>query len=251
MTRPAMVRAVSEFLRRNAFKIGIVLFVFFMVVKKDFSFSINLSAPEPTSEEPIQRKGSAAPSEVKAEKSREILTQKSEATAQRSLFDFDFPRIGGGTNSMAPRAELASISTETRDAYITRFAHVAENEQAKFGIPASITLGCALLQSQAGARDMARQGHNHFALPCTDDWQATSGTYQGSCYRHYENAWTSFRDHSYYLTTGKFTPLTKNDPKDYKAWARDLERYGYSEERNFEDRLIQLIEQLKLHQYDQ
>ena len=55
-------------------------------------------------------------------------------------------------------------------AYIKRFAHVAESEQLKYKIPASITLANAMLQSQAGQQNLARVHHNHFGLLCTSDW---------------------------------------------------------------------------------
>ena len=40
----------------------------------------------------------------------------------------------------------------------------------KHKVPASVTLGQALLNSTAGTTDVARRGNNHFGISCGKDW---------------------------------------------------------------------------------
>ncbi len=98
---------------------------------------------------------------------------------------------------------------------------------------------------------MAQEGNNHFAIPCASDWSGSKGMYQGKCYRHYDNAWSSFRDHSTYLTSGRFPVLEKLDKQDFRAWAEGLEETGYSKSsRHLARSLIEVIENHQLYDLD-
>ena len=134
--------------------------------------------------------------------------------------------------------------------YLKRFARVAISERKKYEIPSSVILGSALLHSTAGTRNMAVTGNNHFGLRCGDQWSGQSGLYQGQCFRHYENAWASFRDHSE-LIANRYDDLMQLGTDDYKAWAEGLAQAGYSTEPGFARRLIDLIDRYQLHELDQ
>ena len=245
---------VRSYLSRHWFKFGMVLILVFILLKKDLSFQINLRSPvrmeKPTAQPPQPVK--------EQEETRERLTDNLDTPPAPSSPEtpppvdrFEFPSIGGETPKRPAAArELAQIDEAAQQAFLDRFTHVAEAEHRKYGIPASIVLANGMLLSQAGKRDLAVRGNNFFALPCTADWQGASGTYQGRCYRHYENAWTSFRDHSLYLTTGARSHLRQLPPDDYRAWAKALEKAGFGEESKLADQLIRIIETHALHTLD-
>jgi len=107
-----------------------------------------------------------------------------------------------------------------------------------------------MLQSFAGQRDMSLSGNNHFALPCVSGWKGESATYNDACYRHYENAWTSFRDHSLYVSTGPNKKLLALGSKDYKAWAKGLEKSKSFDIDNLAATLISIINEYDLTKYD-
>jgi flagellum-specific peptidoglycan hydrolase FlgJ len=125
------------------------------------------------------------------------------------------------------KTELPTLDKATKAAYLKRFAKVAIAEKEKYGIPASLILANALHQSFAGTRSAALQANNHFGLPCSENWAGTTATLDGACVRKYENAWSSFRDHSLLLSSGKFGQLKQFGNKDYKAWAKGLQKLGY------------------------
>lgn len=239
---------VVDYTKRHWFKIACMAFLVFIFIKKDFRFQINMKSP-------IQQESPRH--QHTAQQKKETLTENmavpvSHKTTTKTTFFDRIPFIGGGSSSQKSAAaqELANIDEATKEAYMKRYAHVAVQEQARFGIPASIVLASALLHSQADRRDLAKTGHNHFALRCTSDWSGRSDTYQGTCYRHYKTNWESFRDHSYFITSDAYSHLTELGKKDYKAWAKGLERAGFSEESNLAAHLIQIIEQYRLFDLD-
>ena len=239
------IRQVWPYLSRHWFKIGLIALLLFVLLRKDFSFSIRMGAPQPKPEQQLEATRTR----------RETLTDVSTAAPvaeKESLLDK--LNIFSGSGSTDEQLQLLKGLKQEDEAavqaFINRFVHVAQTEQEKYGIPASITLANGLLHSRAGQREAAREANNYFALPCTSDWQGPSATYGGQCLRQYDNAWTSFRDHSLYLTTGALSHLRENDKKDYRAWARGLEKAGYGNTPGLARQLEAVIDQYQLFQYD-
>lgn len=240
---------LKAYVKLNWFKLMIVVLVAFIFIRKDFSFSINLNSPLRMEQE--DKKPSSAPITKKEPLVTEKLPDKPVVRSQSSFFSrFELPFIGKGKSSTKKKKEIPEIGEAVYQNYIKRFAHVAVSEQKKFGIPASIILGNALIHSFAGNRDMALAGNNHFAIPCTTTWNGASETYNDACYRHYENAWSSFRDHSNYLCGEKFGSLRKLGAKDYKSWAKGLENLGYSDQDHLNKRLVEIIQKYELNTLD-
>jgi flagellum-specific peptidoglycan hydrolase FlgJ len=154
------------------------------------------------------------------------------------------------TEGMEAAQSLARVEASIRDAFINRFRRVALEEQEKFGIPASIILGNALLISQAGESEGVQKGLNFFGLPCTPDWQGEKGDIAGKCYRYYETAWMSFRDHSLYLTTGKYSGTRALKGKDFSAWALFLEKEGFAPVPNYSLQVLEVIQTYHLDRKD-
>lgn len=243
---------LTQFVRMHWFKISLVAFLLFLIFKKDFSFTINLNAPAPTettlppARKPVLQDPPAKRETFTEQTKQQIMTPAPES----SVMDrFDFSSIIGGTDRQLQH-DLYQVDPEIVAVYVQRFGRVARTEQKKFGIPASIILANALLNSQAGQNQAATKANNHFGLPCTPDWMGEKWESKDSCYRAYENAWTSFRDHSFYLTTGKFSTLRQLDKQDYKAWAKALEEKSYSKNKDLGKQLIEVIEKWKLYELD-
>ena len=90
--------------------------------------------------------------------------------------------------------------------YIETYKDVAQSNMKKYGIPASIILGQAILESGAGTAPLSEQANNHFGIKCHKDWLGESIKYDddsiAECFRKYYNASDSFRDHALFLTKG-------------------------------------------------
>ena len=57
--------------------------------------------------------------------------------------------------------------------YISKYKHLAIKEQYLYGIPASIKMAQALIESNAGQSMLAVKGRNHFGIKCTSQGTET------------------------------------------------------------------------------
>lgn len=149
---------------------------------------------------------------------------------------------------------VVAAQTITIQEYIDTYKDMAIREMQRVGIPASITLAQGILETEAGNSDLVRRSNNHFGIKCKSSWTGESVYHdddeQGECFRKYNNAEDSYRDHSNFLRgSERYAFLFKLDPSDYKGWARGLKKAGYATNPRYPDILIRNIEQYNLQQY--
>lgn len=142
----------------------------------------------------------------------------------------------------------------TKD-YVEKYKGIAIKEMKRTGIPASITLAQGILESASGESNLAKQFNNHFGIKCKTEWTGPK-TYQNDdtkneCFRVYPNADSSFRDHSNFLKNRPYyASLFELDPVDDTAWAYGLKKAGYATERDYPQRLLKIIDDYELAQYN-
>lgn len=145
------------------------------------------------------------------------------------------------------------VSKETTE-YILLYRKTAIREMYKYNIPASITLAQGILESGSGRSPLATQANNHFGIKCAGDY-AGEKYYQKDdkrkdCFRVYNHADESFRDHSIFLKKNRYASLFKLKNTDYKGWAKGLKAAGYATNPKYPSLLTEIIEQNKLYEYD-
>jgi flagellum-specific peptidoglycan hydrolase FlgJ/LysM repeat protein len=170
---------------------------------------------------------------------------------------------GAATTDAAEAA--AAADAKAQDEYITAYKGIAIQEMDRSGIPASIKLAQAILESNSGQSDLAQAANNHFGIKCTSSWTGKSyekvddekdedGKPKKSCFRKYGKVTDSYADHSEFLRDPRkyyrYGFLFGLDKKDYRAWARGLESSGYATGAGYADKLIAIIEKYQLYQYD-
>ncbi len=142
----------------------------------------------------------------------------------------------------------------TKD-YIEKYKGIAIREMKRTGVPASITLAQAIVESASGESNLAKKFNNHFGIKCKLDWKGQT-TYQNDdtkneCFRVYPSADSSFIDHSNFI---KYRPNYANlfelDPVDDTAWAYGLKKAGYATERDYPAKLLKTIDDYELAQYN-
>ena len=143
----------------------------------------------------------------------------------------------------------------TRQEYIQTYKDWAIKDMKKSGIPASIKLAQAILESGDGNSDLARKSNNHFGIKCHTGWTGKKVYHdddaKGECFRAYKNPLQSFEDHTTFLTTrSRYQKLFDLDPTDYKAWARGLKECGYATNPKYAELLIKIIEDNELYLFD-
>jgi hypothetical protein len=123
------------------------------------------------------------------------------------------------------------------------------------GVPASITLAQAILESNSGESNLAKNHNNHFGIKCKSDWTGAK-TYQDDdakqeCFRAYDAAEASFKDHSNFLKNRpNYVDLFLLDPVDDTAWAYGLKKAGYATASDYPKKLLKIIDDYELAQYN-
>jgi len=140
-------------------------------------------------------------------------------------------------------------------AYITQYKAIAMKEMKRTGVPASITLAQAIVESNSGESNLAKNHNNHFGIKCKSDWTGAK-TYQDDdtkqeCFRVYDAAELSFKDHSNFLKNRpNYVDLFLLDPVDDTAWAYGLKKAGYATASDYPKKLLKIIDDYELAQYN-
>lgn len=153
---------------------------------------------------------------------------------------------------------------QDKAAYIETYSPLAVSEMMRTGIPASIKLAQAILESNCGKSDLACRANNHFGIKCGNDWTGKSynkedddyadGQLIKSCFREFRSVNEGYIAHSDFLAdpakVKRYGSLFQIPATDYKAWARGLSKSGYATDPQYADRLIEIIERYELYRFD-
>ncbi len=211
------------------FKLGVLAFFAYVVLQRDMQFKLDMKSPL------------SLFSEASAAESQNGIAQK-------------MSWKGDGGNPFAP-ASPDMLKNKPSIDYINRYAEVAVTEMKKYGVPASIKMAQALVESRAGGSTLAVKNNNHFGMKCF-----SKNCKKGHCanfsddhhkdfFRKYDSAWESWRAHSIMLATGRYEHLQKYG-KDYKKWAHGLKKAGYATDKRYAEKLIAMIEKYELQKLD-
>jgi len=146
--------------------------------------------------------------------------------------------------------------------YISQYKDIAVSEMKRTGIPASITLAQAIVESKYGTSTLATSSNNHFGIKCKSNWEGKryyfkdddyqNGRLVPSCFRSYEDPVQSYYDHSdFLLENNRYQPLFLLERTDYRGWALGLKKCGYATASHYAYSLIEAIEKYQLYQHDQ
>ncbi len=246
-------------------KIGIGLVAIWLFLQKDVSVQLHLSNPEPIMAE--SHTAASAPPSVAAKQTSNTSPKNTSSSSPKgkakavnishnlantySNMTYNDKRFATSENERA-RAE----KRKKQLAYVKKFEKVAVEEMNKFGIPASITLAQGLIESNCGDSRLATKNKNHFGMKCF-----SKKCKKGHCsnftddshkdfFRIYKSAWESYRAHSNLLMGKRYKGLQKHGTSDYVAWAKGLKKAGYATDPHYAGKLISIIENLELYEYD-
>ena len=149
---------------------------------------------------------------------------------------------------------LLKAQTMSTQQYIATYKDIAINEMHSSGIPASITLAQGVLETQSGNGWLVLNSNNHFGIKCKNNWTGATVNYDDDarqeCFRKYNTAAESYRDHSTFLKNNpRYAFLFQFQSEDYKSWAYGLKQAGYATSKTYPQQLIKIIEDYNLQQY--
>ena len=118
----------------------------------------------------------------------------------------------------------AQSGTVTR--YIEKYSGLADSLSFEFGIPVSVILGVAIVESSSGTGRNARLLNNHFGIVGKNNLLKTKGI--RTKYKQYPDAQSSYISFCKLLSRRKFYRKLKGD-SDYKLWIDAISKSNYSE----------------------
>jgi flagellum-specific peptidoglycan hydrolase FlgJ len=159
----------------------------------------------------------------------------------------------------------SDITADPAIIYIKKYSMIAKAEMTASGIPASIKMAQALIESEYGMSELAVNSNNHFGIKCGSKWNGKTyykkdddtnenGELVESCFRAFDNVNEAFKAHTEFLTDPKkekrYGFLFTLPTEDYKAWAQGLKDAGYATDPNYPNKLVKVIEKYQLYNLD-
>ncbi|MDI3318791.1 glucosaminidase domain-containing protein [Pinibacter soli] len=119
----------------------------------------------------------------------------------------------------------------------------------QYGIPASVILGVAILESGSGRSRNAKLLNNHFGVIGKNNLRKLHPPVK-SRYKQYAEVAASYRDFCKVISHKKFYKQLKGDG-DYKKWTSQISRCGYtSMPRTWKNRVDKTIGKYRLQNLD-
>jgi flagellum-specific peptidoglycan hydrolase FlgJ len=158
-----------------------------------------------------------------------------------------------------PAAAPPSQGTGGQQSFISEVAPGAMAAQARYGVPAAVTIAQAIDESGWGQSSLATRDNNLFGIkgtgPAGGDQQPTQEYDNGqlvtrtSTFRVYHNVAQSIDDHGKLLATSGYYTQAMADRQDPNAFASALTGV-YATDPGYGAKLISLMQQFGLYRYD-
>ncbi|WP_092092216.1 glycoside hydrolase family 73 protein [Pisciglobus halotolerans] len=170
-----------------------------------------------------------------------------------------------GTLIYLSESVSSPISTnEKKEAFIIRLSGYAQTLQEEYDVLPSISIAQAILESNWGTSDLSVENNNYYGIKGSDPKNTvnmrTKEYVDGEWieieapFRKYDDWRESMKDHALLFVNGtNWNPdqyQTVLEAEDYKEAAVALSKSGYATDPTYPDKLIHLIEQYRLYQYD-
>lgn len=128
-------------------------------------------------------------------------------------------------------------------------------DSVKSGVPASITMSQAILESGHGNSMLAKVANALFGIKCAGGWTgpgvSANDDRPNECFRKYESWGDSIRDHSKFLKeNSRYKFLFDLPSDDYESWAYGLKKAGYATADNYAQAVIRNIKEFNLDRLD-
>jgi flagellum-specific peptidoglycan hydrolase FlgJ len=151
------------------------------------------------------------------------------------------------------------VLPKTNNLFLDTYSQAAIDCMHKTGVPASVTLAQAFVESAQGRH---APGNNFFGMKgkgtagsqllyTKEQDPKTKRIYTiRAPFRKYNNAEESFEDHARLLSTAPRYKAAMAVRSNGEAFAREIQKAGYATALNYADALIKIIRTYKLAQFD-
>ena len=141
-----------------------------------------------------------------------------------------------------------SQSLIAQSKYVKKYRPLADSLSSVYGVPTSIILGVAILESGSGTSRNCKLLKNHFGIVGKNDLLKTKRI--KTRYKQYRDSLASYVDFCKLMTKKKFYKKLK-DNTDYTLWAEAISNAGYSEVPEYwKTKVVETIRKNKLYRYN-
>lgn len=109
--------------------------------------------------------------------------------------------------------------------YVKQYKPIADSLSVIYGVPSSVMLGVAIIESGAGKSRNCKLLHNHFGIKGKNNLVKTHNI--KSSYKYYADGRSSYVAFCKLMTRKKFYPKLKGN-KNHKLWLDAISKAGYS-----------------------
>jgi Mannosyl-glycoprotein endo-beta-N-acetylglucosaminidase len=155
-------------------------------------------------------------------------------------------------------------STNVQQTFLDTTAKAARTGAAQTGVPASVTVAQAILESDWGRSLLALDANNYFGIKAigrlgtdglvwmsTGEFDASGQAYETvSPFRAYKSLTDSVVDHDRVLRTGSRYAAAMRSSNDPRQFAQQLSEAGYSTDPDYADKLVALMDRYDLYRLD-
>jgi flagellum-specific peptidoglycan hydrolase FlgJ len=175
--------------------------------------------------------------------------------------DDDSDMVAATVNTPAHR--LPRLGNTPQEQFISSIAEAAVRSADQTGVPASVTIAQAILESYWGSSRLARDANNYFGIKAQTHggsagsiwlnvWEVIGGrnVVESQAFRAYNSIAESFVDHGqFFLENGRYNSAmaARDDPRQF---AREINRAGYATDPAYASKLIGLMDRYNLYRYD-
>jgi flagellum-specific peptidoglycan hydrolase FlgJ len=166
---------------------------------------------------------------------------------------------GNAGKSGTNKTDATKPMPKSSNPFINDIASGAVASQAKYGVPASVTMAQAILESGWGKSGLSKEAHNLFGIkgqgPAgsvtmpTQEFENGHYVTVNAAFRKYHNDAESIEDHAKLLATSSYYKKAMADKGNPNKFADDLTGV-YATDPNYGKQLQQIMKQYNLYQYD-
>jgi flagellum-specific peptidoglycan hydrolase FlgJ len=165
--------------------------------------------------------------------------------------------------AVPPARKWPALGSTPQEQFIGSIAEAAVESADRTGVPASVTIAQAILESYWGSSRLAREANNFFGIKAQTRggsagsvwfavWEVIGGRniMQNQAFRAYNAISESFIDHGvFFVENGRYSAaMAVKD--DARAFARAINQAGYATDPSYASKLIGLMDRYDLYRYD-
>jgi len=194
-------------------------------------------------------------------------THRMLAAALGMLLGLTAPTVAtvGAAEAKSVRSKRIVLTAGQR-AFLGTVAAAARTSQRRYGVPASVVIAQAVLETGWGTSEVARTARNYFGMTCgpngggpiaagcvagTDRFCDRTGCRPGAAsFRAYHTMADSFADHGRQLKTNPRYRSAYKARSRPATFVRRMAKAGYATDPGYAGRVIAIINKYKLNKYN-